>query len=181
MLIIDENLEQLCAQYSICDKDLVDHYSVRLKLGDEFFEPQPIETPIIYGLSPEPNTFFSEKKVFGQNLSLLPNKQVIACTLDQYVMPSGYFGLVQTKGTLARMFVMVTCNDGQVEPGFEGHITLEIVNLSPWEIKIPRGSEVAQMYIIKCSTTATHLYSGRYSEIAKQGATIPVFNRKYNQ
>lgn len=179
MIVIDKNLEHLAAQYDICDRSLFDEFSLKIQLSHHYFEPKR-EIPaarIVYGAHPVPATLFSERKEIAQNLVLQPGEQVITCSKHSYVMPLDYFGLVQTKGTLARLFVQVTCNDGQVEPGFKGFITLEIVNLSPWTIEIPAGADVAQIYLLKCSSSASKPYHGRYVEQAKVGPTLAVFSK----
>lgn len=175
MITIERNLEQLAAQYEICNRDLVDHFSLKIKLGRKYFEPHIKGGKVVYGSDPDPSTIFSEEKTAKQNLALSPGAQVIACSKDVYKMPLDYFGLVQTKGTLARLFVSTTCNDGQIEPGFSGHITLELINHSPWTIELPVGSEVAQLYIIKCSSKAALPYSGRYADKSKEGPTLAIF------
>lgn len=176
MIIIDKNLEHLATQYTICEKILFDEFSLKIQLGHVFYTPKTdIETKIIYGSHPAPHTIFSEKQEIEQNLVLKPGQQVITCSKHRYKIPLDYFGLVQTKGTLARLFVQVTCNDGQVEPGFDGFITLEIINMSPWTIELPAGSDIAQIYLMKCSSTASQAYHGRYMESSKEGPTLAVF------
>ena len=176
-MITSLNLEQLAAQYDICNKILVDDYSIRLQLGTSYYEPLANQDPVVYGSHPEPSSLFSEKKQIRQHLTLHAGKSVITATKHQYKIPLDYFGLVQTKGTLARLFVSTTCNDGQIEPGFDGFITLELINHSPWTIHIPIASDIAQMYLFKCASPAQKPYSGRYATIAKQGPTIAVFER----
>lgn len=177
MIIIDKNLEHLVAQYSVCEKTLFDEFSLKIQLGYTYYEPKtlPASGSIVYGSHPDPSIVFSEQKEIRQNLVLKPGDKVITCSKHQYKIPLDYFGFVQTKGTLARLFVQVTCNDGQVEPGFDGHITLEIINMSPWTIEIPAISDIAQLYLIKCSSTASKPYHGRYMKAAKEGPTLAVF------
>lgn len=176
MIIIEKNLEQLASQYSICDKVLLDDYSIKLQLGSSYYETLPFSGTVVYGCAPTPSTLFAELKTVSQNLTLDVGQRLICATRHVYRMPVDYFGLVQTKGTLARLFVIATCNDGQVEPGFEGFITLELVNLSPWKVEIPIGSDIAQMYLIKCSSPAANKYRGRYATGVKAGPTIPIFS-----
>jgi len=85
----------------------------------------------------------------------------------------GYFGLVQTKGSLARLFVSVTCCDGQIEPGYNGKVTFEMVNLGPNIVKIPIGAKIAQTYVVRCSSRVTPAYAGKYQ--GATGPTGPVF------
>ncbi|MDP1979479.1 hypothetical protein [Undibacterium sp.] len=176
MIIIEKNLEQLTQQYGICDRSLVDDFSLKVQLGNHCYRPKIYDKPVVFGLLPNPTDIFHEKETLQQNLVLKPGEQLITCSKHIYKIPLDYFGLLQTKGTLARLFVVASCNDGQIEPGFEGYITFELVNHSPWVIEIPSGSDIAQMYLIKCSSPAENAYKGRYSEVAKQGATIPIFN-----
>ncbi|ABI73229.1 dCTP deaminase [Shewanella frigidimarina] len=176
MMVIEKNLEQLTCQFEVCEKILIDDFSLKIVLGNTYYKPVKIGESIVYGITPNPSSFFSDKETINQNVILKPGEQIIACSKHKYKLPLDYFGLVQTKGTLARLFVSATCNDGQIEPGFEGFITLEIVNQSPWTIELPKGSEVAQMYLIKCSSPALNAYNGRYSEAAKKGPTIAIFN-----
>lgn len=175
MIIVDKNLEQLCGQMNICERLLVDEFSLHLRMGDWYYLPIDAAGPVVFNHTPNPEKLFSECLDVVQNLTLFPGARVISCTKDRYKIPLDYFGLVQTKGTLARLFVSITCNDGQVEPGFEGFITLEIINNSPWVIEIPVGSFIGQMYLIKCSSSATSPYKGRYAEHAKSGPTLPIF------
>ncbi|MCP1651522.1 dCTP deaminase [Pseudomonas nitroreducens] len=175
MIVIEKGLEQLAEQYQICDKTLTDEYSIKILLGDTYYEPLSQDRNIVYGSHPAPAELFSGKTKAKQNITLEPGKQIITCSKHKYKIPTDYIGLVQTKGTLARLFIQATCNDGQIEPGFHGYITLELVNLSPWTIDIPVGSEVAQIYLIKCASPATTPYHGRYSSAALLGPTIPIY------
>lgn len=176
MVVIDKNLEQLTEQYGICDKSLVDDFSLRIKIGSRIYRTDATRHQrVLYGLTQDTKILFKECETVKQNITLLPGDSVLACSQHVYKMPFDYMGLVQTKGTLARLFVQVTCNDGQVEPGFEGYITLELINLSPWTIDLPISSEVAQLYLMKCSSLTTKPYNGRYAEEAKKGPTLPVF------
>lgn len=175
MIVIEKGLEQLSEQYSICDRFLVDEYSLKIQLGENYYLPEPQLGNVVYGAHPDPKHIFSEKQIAKQNLVLQPGAQVIACSKHIYKIPVDYLGIVQTKGTLARLFVQATCNDGQVEPGFHGYITLELVNLSPWVVEIPVGIDVAQLYLMKCSSPAQKAYSGRYAEMALKGPTIPIY------
>jgi len=176
MLIISENLKALVEQYDVCKQALVDEFSIKIKLGNKFHSPLPSENSVVYGSHPDPVTLFSKIDAINQNLTLNPGARYIACTQDIYNIPIDYFGLIQTKGTLARLFVAITCNDGQVEPGFCGYVTLEILNHSPWTVDLPVGSEIGQMYLFKCSTSANNPYKGRYAEASRLGPTLPIFS-----
>lgn len=176
MLIVGENLKQLCLQNTICEENLIEEFSLGINLGRTYYVPKVADEEVIFGRGAKRLDYlFEEKKEIHENLIIESGEQVLAASEDIFKIPQGYFGMVQTKGTLARLFVMATCNDGQVEPGFDGHITLEIVNLSPWKIAIPFRENIAQLFLFKCSTAATQVYNGRYANDSKHGPTLPIF------
>ncbi|WP_164068677.1 dCTP deaminase [Serratia marcescens] len=183
MLIIDQNLRTLAAEEKICDNtNLVEDFCIQIRLSNKFYTlKENKENSIIrYGYC---NTDIDNIYVIHNDndsshvknsITLAPGEQILACSQDKYKIPTDTFGLVQTKGSLARLFVQITCNDGQIEPGFEGNITLEIVNLSSYTIEIPFYSKIGQLYLFNCSMKTNKPYKGRYgnSEIP----TKPFFN-----
>jgi len=49
--------------------------------------------------------------------------------------------------------------------------------MSPWTIEIPVGSDIAQLYLMKCSSPAARPYQGRYATPAKDGPTVAIFEK----
>lgn len=181
MLIIDQNLKSLVKQHKICeDFNLIDHNCLHLKLHYKHYRLVGDEKHIVrYGYPIENiKELYEEKSEECAFITLKPGEQVLACSYDQFHLPDNVFGLVQTKGSLARLFVQITCNDGQVDPGFKGHITFEIVNLSPMTIEIPVYSKVGQLYLFSTSMKTSNPYHkhGRYANKSLVGPTLPIFN-----
>jgi len=181
MLIIDHNLRTLANDEKICSKEsLIEDFCIQIRLSNGiYYRPKKSTSPIRYGSNSKSlSALYEEKNTPADNdgniILLNPGDQILACSQEIYSLPKNIFGLVQTKGTLARMFVQVTCCDGQIEPGFKGKITLEIVNLSPFSIEIPTLSHVAQLYLFNCSMNSTKDYDGKYSGSDKP--TIPNFD-----
>jgi dCTP deaminase len=177
VLIVGKNLDGLVRRFEICPLDLVDQFSIKLKIDNQVRRMKAaqgkLET-VTYAKGMNAAILFEDLEDSGHSIELSPNDKILACSDVKYKMPPGYFGLIQTKGTLARLFVSCTCNDGQVEPGYHGRITLEISNQSNYNVILPVGSEVAQIFLFKCSGDADSLYAGKY-----QGAiepTLPIFN-----
>jgi len=154
----------------------VEEFSIKINLDRSIIRmrdhPLTLD-PVQYGLNYEPEYYFKSKETLSGPMILLPQQNVLACSQDTYSMPSGYFGLVQTKGSLARLFVTATANDGQVEPGYRGRITLEMTNLAKFPVSIAPGDTVAQMFVFRCSSDAANPYRGRYQNA--DGPTLAVF------
>jgi dCTP deaminase len=176
VLVIGKNLEGIVSQLKICEGRFVEEFSLKVTLDRKIrrMRSGTLGQHILYGHKIDHRSIYSDLESCDQNLELNPQDKVLACSVGTYKMPAGFFGLIQTKGTLARMFVSATCNDGQVEPGYEGKLTLEVVNFSNFRVDLPIGSEIAQLFIFQCSGETDKPYSGKY-----QGATtptLPMFN-----
>lgn len=170
MLIVGDNLRQLMEQTSLVDDvRSFDENSITLSLDRNLVELIPTETitELTYGHR-IPAECVRQFELSDSGHVLLPGMGVLACSRETVSIPPGYFGLLQTKGSLARMLVQVNCCDGQVESGFIGKITFEMCNLSAFSIRILPDAKVAQLFIMKTSMRSQHPYSGRY-----QNAQIP--------
>jgi len=175
MLVSHDNLAGLIQSTGLCDPGLFDDFSINIRLDSQIIRMKDRSLrhrQIIYGRPYNSGEHFEALTRVQRDLPLKPGDRVLACSADDYRMPNGYLGLVQTKGSLARLFISATCNDAQVEPGYEGRITLELMNLGNSDVIIPVHSVVAQLFILRCSTETAAPYSGRY-----QGATGPTLAR----
>ena len=82
---------------------------------------------------------------FGSGYILRPGKAVLGCTQEVITCPDHLAIRVEGKSSLARMFLLPHVAAGWIDPGFKGQITLELVNLGPWPVKLYEGMKIAQM------------------------------------
>lgn len=162
-LIVGENLRQLNGSLNICPVDRYDVYSLKLCLSGTVFFPIVSNDNIIDYNSDDADSHYEQKELSNEGLLLNPNDCVLCCSSEYVKMPCGIFGLVQTKGSLARLFVSVQQTDAQIEPGFEGAITFEIKNNSPHRIRLKKNDNIAQLFLFLCTTDNAPAYNGRYS------------------
>ena len=169
MLIVGANLQSLVEQYHIVDNEhAYDVNSLVLRLDRSYVEIRPgPDKEITYGQQ-IPDEWIHRAEMYGEGVVIPPQGAILACSKERVSIPAGYFGLVQTKGSLARLFVTAQCSDGQVEAGYRGKITLEVCNLAPFRVRLLPGQKVAQLFIFKTSLRSAPLYEGRY-----QGADAP--------
>lgn len=171
MIIIGDNLKGLIEQFNICSISLYDVFSINIELDDIYYTQNKTDKVIIYEGS-DGSEFYEEKKMIDGKLELKQNSGILACSIDNFSIPLGYIGFIQTKGSLARWFVTAHHCDGQVEPGFNGKITLEIYNHSENKVELKYKAKVAQLFIYKCSTNnVEYSYKGKYNGYAKP--TLP--------
>jgi len=168
MIIVSDNLRELIRQHNIVNENCFDETSISLSLDNNvIFLKFPNNYEFIYG-NPIPLEFIQEIFIEdGEYLELKPKSTVLACSNEVINIPLGYFGLLQTKGSLARLFVSIHCSDGQIEPGFSGKITFEIINFSDFCIKIRPKQIIGDLFLLKTSTKQVKPYSGKYNKSDK--------------
>jgi deoxycytidine triphosphate deaminase len=165
MLVISDNLRGIVKEFKLCPLDLVEEFSIKINLDPTIRRmraPPAVAAPVRFGIPFDPDFYFEKEQKLTSDLIIEPQQNVLACSVSPYAMPKGYFGLIQTKGSLARLFTSVTSNDGQVEPGYCGKLTLEMTNHANFPIAIPAGANIAQLFIFRCSTDAINPYNGKY-------------------
>jgi len=173
MIIVGDNLRALVKQYNIVDDNRAfDETSLTLRLGRTVLRIEPdSDSPLSYG-SEVPESWIKKERVLDTGYVLPPKSCVLASSCETVNMPLGYMGLIQTKGSLARLFVLVHCCDGQVDPGFTGKITFEICNLADFSIRLFARQKIAQLFLLKTSIRQVKPYQGRY-----QGADGPTVQK----
>ena len=97
----------------------------------------------------------------GEEYCLRPGAFALATTLEKFTIPDTLAAYVQGRSSIGRAGLSVQ-NAGYVDPGFFGHITLELKNETPNCIFIPYGYPVAQM-IFEETTPVDMPYKGKYN------------------
>ena len=148
-IIEGENLEQL-----------INPASLNIRLGDTFLSPCGGQA-IILGESVE----YDRCKV-GENTPkpwfvLYPKDFVLGTTLERLNLPDNISAFVQGRSSIGRIGLTIQ-NAGFVDPGFHGHITLELINDSPNPIFLKPGYPVGQLVFFETSEVE-HPYDGKYN------------------
>lgn len=165
MVVTEINLKELMEQYDMAPINSFDTFSITLHLNRVIRRYNFPEGQVItYGDKiDESNTV---EDVISSEYILRPGQTILACSQERIKIPKGYLGLLQTKGSLARLFVTVHCCDAQIEPGFDGRVTFEICNMGQLCVKLLPESPVAQIFILKTSADKIG-YNGKYNHSEK--------------
>ena len=172
MLIVGNDLKKLIENDNIIsNSDSYDVTCLELALGEKVIELKPTQTinTLNYG-EDIPKEIINETLIQDDGIVLPPKSSVIASSNEKVNMPLGYFGLLQTKASLARMCVSLHFSDGQIDPGFKGKVTFEIFNASDFAIRLYKNLSVGNLYILKASSTQIPEYNGKYCN--NDGPTI---------
>ncbi len=101
-----------------------------------------------------------------------PNSFVLATTIEYFKIPENVIVICLGKSTYARCGIIV--NVTPLEPGWEGHVTLEFSNTTPLPAKIYANEGAAQFIFIKGNEKPQTTYSQRKGKYMRQkGVTLP--------
>ncbi|MFZ8871591.1 MAG: dCTP deaminase [Candidatus Nanopelagicaceae bacterium] len=98
---------------------------------------------------------------------LHPGEFVLASTYEVITLPDDIAGRLEGKSSLGRLGLLTHSTAGFIDPGFSGHITLELSNVANLPVKLYPGMKIGQLCLIKLSSSADHpygsaLYGSRY-------------------
>lgn len=101
---------------------------------------------------------------------LRPQEFFLVAAIEKFKMPANLVGRVCDKSTLARQGLSVF--NTVIEPGWEGFLTLELVNHSKDTILLRQGMGIAQVLFEVLDAPTDSPYGGKYQyqEPGPQGA-----------
>ena len=107
----------------------------------------------------------------GKECIIPPNSFALARTMEYFKIPENILVICLGKSTYARCGIIV--NVTPLEPGWEGHVTLEFSNTTPLPAKIYANEGVAQFIFIKGNEKPEVTYANRKGKYMKQkGVTL---------
>ena len=116
------------------------------------------------------STNFLTKKT--EECIIPPNSFVLASTIEHFKIPKDILVICLGKSTYARCGIIV--NVTPLEPGWEGHVTLEFSNTTPLPAKIYANEGVAQFIFLKGNELPEITYADRNGKYMGQtGVTLP--------
>ena len=75
----------------------------------------------------------------GEAFVLHPGEFVLASTLEHFTLPADLAGRLEGKSSLGRLGLLTHSTAGFIDPGFSGHITLELSNVANLPITLWPG------------------------------------------
>ena len=101
-----------------------------------------------------------------------PNSFALARTVEYFKIPENVLVICLGKSTYARCGIIV--NVTPLEPGWEGHVTLEFSNTTPLPAKIYANEGAAQFIFLRGDEVPEVTYADRNGKYQGQkGVTLP--------
>jgi len=94
---------------------------------------------------------------------LHPGEFVLGSTYEFVTLPDNIAARLEGKSSLGRLGLLTHSTAGFVDPGFNGHVTLELANVSNLPIKLWPGMKVGQLCFFQLSSACETPYgSAKY-------------------
>jgi dCTP deaminase len=110
---------------------------------------------------------------------LHPGEFVLGSTLEVVTLPNDLAGRLEGKSSLGRLGLLTHSTAGFIDPGFSGHITLELSNVANLPITLWPGMKIGQLCLFRLSSAAEHAYGSTIYGSRYQGQRGPTPSRSY--
>ncbi|MSO57815.1 MAG: dCTP deaminase [Thermoleophilia bacterium] len=94
----------------------------------------------------------------GEAFILHPGEFVLGSTLERVALPDDLVARLEGKSSLGRLGLLIHSTAGFIDPGFDGHVTLELSNVATLPITIYPGMKIGQISFQQLSEPAERPY-----------------------
>jgi dCTP deaminase len=182
VILPDHQIQSLVEQHDMIEpfvaeqqrEDVISYglssFGYDMRIAGEF----RVFTPNIYNSVVDPKRIDERAMVeyeVDDHILIPPNSYVLGRSVEYFRMPPDVLGIVLGKSTYARSGIIV--NVTPLEPGWEGHVTIEIGNATPLPAKVYAHEGIAQVIFLKGDTPAVSYADkgGKYQH--QRGITLP--------
>ena len=110
---------------------------------------------------------------------LHPGEFVLGATYEQVSLGSSIAARLEGKSSLGRLGLLTHSTAGFIDPGFTGHVTLELSNVATLPIKLYPGMKIGQLCFFQLSSPAEHPYGDSANLSRYQGQRGPTPSRSH--
>jgi dCTP deaminase len=110
---------------------------------------------------------------------LHPGEFVLGSSFEAVTLPDDVAARLEGKSSLGRLGLLTHSTAGFIDPGFSGHVTLELSNVATLPIKLWPGMKIGQLCFFRLSSAAEHPYGSAVYGSRYQGQRGPTPSRSY--
>jgi dCTP deaminase len=110
---------------------------------------------------------------------LHPGEFVLGSTFERVTLPDDIAARLEGKSSLGRLGLLTHSTAGFIDPGFTGHVTLELSNVATLPIKLWPGMKIGQMCFFRLTSPAEKPYGSADYSSRYQGQRGPTASRSY--
>jgi len=111
---------------------------------------------------------------------LNPGEFVLASTLESITLPDDIVGKLEGKSSLGRVGLLMNSTAGYVDPGWRGHLTMELSNVAKLPITLYYKMKIGQISFLRLTSPVDRLYGVAELGSRYQGQTEPTASRYHD-
>lgn len=108
---------------------------------------------------------------------LHPGEFVLGSTLERVTLPDDLVARLEGKSSLGRLGLLIHSTAGFIDPGWDGHVTLELSNVANLPITIYPEMKIGQLSFVQLSEAAERPYGSEGIGSKYQGQRGPTPSR----
>jgi len=110
---------------------------------------------------------------------LHPGEFVLGSTYEVIGLADDLAARLEGKSSLGRLGLLTHSTAGFIDPGFNGHVTLELSNVATLPIKLWPGMKIGQVCVLRLTSPAEHPYGSSVYGSRYQGQRGPTPSRSH--
>src|SRR5437868_13106679 len=110
---------------------------------------------------------------------LHPGEFVLGSTLERIRLPDDLVARLEGKSSLGRLGLLIHSTAGFIDPGWDGHVTLELSNVATLPITIYPGMKIGQVSFMRMTEPADTPYGSSSIGSKYKGQEGPTPSRYY--
>lgn len=183
MILTDGDIVQAqCAGRLVIDpleSDMIQPASVDLRLGSELLVLDAATGEIDPAI--DQGGRFVRRYLDDSGFLIQPGMFVLASTYERVQLPDDLVARWEGKSSLGRLGLLTHVTAGFIDPGFAGHITLELANVTGLPIRLWPGMRIGQLCLYTLAGVVDHPYGSRAAGSHYQGQTGPTASRAHER
>ena len=159
------------------DPEMVQPSSVDVRLDKYFRVFENHRYPHIDPAADQSDLTREVEPVGDEPFILHPGEFVLGSTYEQVTLPDDIAARLEGKSSLGRLGLLTHSTAGFIDPGFSGHVTLELSNVATLPITLWPGMKIGQLCFFRLSSPAENPYGSPVYGSRYQGQRGPTPSR----
>ncbi|MCS4277209.1 dCTP deaminase [Mycetocola sp. BIGb0189] len=110
---------------------------------------------------------------------LHPGEFVLGATYERVTLPNDIAARLEGKSSLGRLGLLTHSTAGFIDPGFTGHVTLELANVANLPIRLWPGMKIGQLCFFQLTSETENPYGSATTGSHYQGQRGPTASRSF--
>ena len=159
------------------DPAMVQPASIDVRVDRYFRVFENHRYPFIDPKRPQPDLTTEVATEIDHPFILHPGQFILGSTLEVVRLGNAMVARLEGKSSLGRLGLLIHSTAGFVDPGFEGHLTLELSNVANLPIAIYPRMKIGQLSFYELSSPADSPYGSSGTRSKYQGQRGPTPSR----